>query len=212
MNLQQARMLRDVLADTAWWDRTLAFGRALRTSTRTPGGLLLIGPPTAEPWHLTAHLDDEARFAGFPELSPTLVRWDPPPGAPSQLAVGLERLSAAGRGESLLVVAESAPGALLERVEDVRRGGATIFALDTGHTELAGIAHEVLSVDTGVVPAGAVARTDRPAEPPAAGPAISFDGAQHLLSLAAAEPGPRPPKGMRSRLARLLDIISGPGA
>ncbi|MGW5358698.1 hypothetical protein [Actinopolymorpha pittospori] len=212
MDLQQARMLRDVLSDTAWWDRTRAFGRALRTSTRTPGGLLLIGPPTAEPWHLTAHLDDEARFAGLPEMSPTLVRWDPPRGAPSQLAVGLERLSTARRGESVLVVAETAPAALLERVHDVRRGGATIFALDTGHTELAGIAHEVLSVDTGVVPAGTPARTDPLVEHPTAGPAISFEGAQHLLSLAAAEAEPGTPKGLRSRLARLLDTISGPDA
>ena len=28
-------------------------------------------PPTEEPWHLTAHLSDEARLSGIPELAPT---------------------------------------------------------------------------------------------------------------------------------------------
>ncbi|GAA2756561.1 hypothetical protein GCM10009872_19210 [Actinopolymorpha rutila] len=234
-------MLRDLLADTRWWDRTRAFGAALRTSTRSPGGLLLVGPPAAEPWHLTAHLDDEARYAELPELSPTLVRWNPPPNAPRHLSVGLDRLAAARRGESLLVVAETAPESLLERVHDVRRAGATIFALDTGRTELAGLAHEILSVDSTITdtvpvddgtfgfppddPTGA-ANSESAWKSPTGSP-VSFDSAQHLLSIAAAESasGPRDAggtraasagstdgKGMRSRLARLLDLISGPSS
>ncbi|MGW0232120.1 hypothetical protein ACWDWO_27740 [Actinopolymorpha singaporensis] len=242
MDLQQARVLRDLLADTRWWDRTRAFGTALRTSTKGPGGLLLVGPPAAEPWHLTAHLDDEARYAEIPELSPTLVRWNPPPNAPRHLSVGLDRLAAARRGESLLVVAEAVPASLLERVQDVRRAGATIFALDTGRTELADLAHEILSVDStisdtipvedgtfGFPPAvpGGVANSESAWKSPSGSP-VSFDSAQHLLSIAAAEsaPGPRgsggsrgrsadgpgstEARGMRSRLARLLDLISGP--
>jgi hypothetical protein len=203
MDLQQARALRDILEGTGWLARTHEFALALRSATKTPSGLLLFGPPADEPWHLTAHLADEARLARIPEIAPTLVRWKPPPGAPAHLSVGLERLSAARRGESLLVVAESAPASLLERVDDVRRSGANIFALDTGHAELAALSHEVLTVDADTLPV------------------VSFDGAQHLLSIAtagaddvagldpAAATGSRR-AGLRGRLGRLLDAISGP--
>lgn len=193
MDLQQARALRELLDGSGWLERTAEFGRALRTTTKSPGGLLLFGPPDDEPWHLTAHLDDESRYAALPEISPTLVRWNPPPGAPAHLAIGLDRLSDARRGESLLVVAESTPPApLLERVDDVRRKGANIFALDTGQPELADLAHDVLAVDTASLPA------------------VSFDSAQHLLSIAATEPTPSRRRGLRARLGRLLDTIVGP--
>ena len=80
------------------------------------------GTPTQEPWHLAAHLDEESRLAGIPELAPTLVRWAPPPDAPPHLRIGVERLETAGRGESLLVVSpQAAPDPLLERVHDARR-------------------------------------------------------------------------------------------
>jgi len=45
------------------------------------GGLLIVGVPTEEPWHLTAHLDDQARLAREPQLAPVLVRHRVPPGA-----------------------------------------------------------------------------------------------------------------------------------
>ncbi|WP_020573260.1 hypothetical protein [Actinopolymorpha alba] len=195
MDLQQARALRDVLEGTRWIERSKEFGRALRTSTRRPGGLLLMGPPDAEPWHLTAHLDDEARFARLAEIAPTLVRWNPPTEAPPHLAVGLDRLSATRRGESLLVVAESAPpDALLERVDDVRRKGANVFALENGQSELSTLAHEVLTVDV------------------ATQAIVSFENAQHLVSIATTESGEPRLRGLRARLNRLLDTISGPDA
>ncbi len=166
------------------------FARALRGSARTPGGLLLIGTPDEEPWHLAAHLDDESRLAGLPELAPTLVRWVPPPGAPKHLSVSLARLEEARRGESLLVVSpQAAPDPLLERVSDARRSGATILALDRGDRQLEDMAHEALIV-------------------PQAAP-LSFDAAQHLVSAAAGERA-EPSKGLRARLARLLDTVSGP--
>jgi hypothetical protein len=153
-----------------------------------------VGTPTYEPWHVTAHLDDEARLAGIPELAPTLVRWAPPAGAPAHLAVGLARLEAAQRGETVFVVAEdSAPVPLLERVDDARRVGATILALDEGDAELDALAHEALAVPE----------------------SLSFDAGQHLVSAAAGErdavraAGAR---GLRARLARLLDAVSGPNA
>jgi hypothetical protein len=195
VDAEQVTMLREVLAATGWLERTGEFGHALRTSARTPGGLLLVGTPAEEPWHMAAHLDDESRMGGLPGLSPTLVRWSPPPDAPSHLAVGLERLESAGRGETLFVVAEDeAPVPLLERVDDARRTGAVVLALEGGDRELRGLAHEALTVpseDEGLV---------------------TFDGAQHLVSAAAGDTTARSgaPRGLRRRLARLLEAVSGP--
>ncbi|HEX6472731.1 MAG TPA: hypothetical protein VF069_26815 [Streptosporangiaceae bacterium] len=193
MDADQVALLRAVLSSTGWLERTGEFARAVRLSTKDRGGLLLVGTPDDEPWHLAAHLDEESRWAGIPELAPTLVRWTPPAGAPAHLRVGIDRLAAARRGETLLVVSEiAAPVPLLERVDDARRTGATILALDTGDRELEGLAHDAL-----VVPA-----RDR---------LITFDGAQHLVSAAAGEPPASRPR-LRGRLARLLDAISGPVA
>ena len=190
VNAEQVAALRVLLGRTGWLDRAAVFARALRGSTRTPGGLLLVGTPDEEPWHLAAHLDEESRFAGLPELAPTLVRWAPPPGAPQHLSVGLARLEAARRGESLLVVsAQAAPDPLLERVSDARKSGATILALDRGDQQLDELAHEALTVEQ-------------------AAP-LSFDAAQHLVSAAAGE-RTGPARGLRARLARLLDTVSGP--
>lgn len=147
MDADQVATLRALLGNSGWLERVRVFGRALRTSTRSAGGLLVVGTPTSEPWHLTAHLDEESRLAGIPELMPTLVRWSPPPDAPAHLRVGLSRLEAARRGETLFVVSEeSAPVPLLERVNDARHVGATILALDSGDPELDALAHETLAV------------------------------------------------------------------
>src|SRR5262245_25033411 len=137
MDAARIAVLRELLATSGWVERTQSFAGSLRSSTRQPGGLLLVGTPTEEPWHLAAHLDDESRFAGIPELAPTLVRWQPPQGAPAHLSVGLERIEAAARGETLFVVApDAAPDMLLERVADARKSGATVLALDSGDEDL----------------------------------------------------------------------------
>src|SRR5690606_28452179 len=108
---------------------------------------LLVGTETYEPWHLAAHLDDEATRCGLPELSPTLVRYRVPEQAPAHLAVSLDRLEAVRRGETVLVVAPGRTGAgLLERIEDARRGGATVLALENGDSELRSLSHDALSV------------------------------------------------------------------
>jgi hypothetical protein len=192
MDADQVAALRELLAPTGWVDRAAAFARALRASTRTPGGLLVVGTPGDEPWHLTAHLDEESRLCGVPELMPTLVRWAAPPGAPPHLSVTLERLEQARRGESLLVVSpEAAPDPLLERVNDARHSGAAVFALDRGDRQLEDLAHEALVVGPGS--------------------ALSFDTAQHLVSAAAGDREQRG-RGVRSWLARMLDAVSGPPA
>jgi len=237
MDADQVATLRTLLASTGWLERVRVFGRALRFSTRSAGGLLVVGTPTAEPWHLTAHLDEESRLAGIPELMPTLVRWSPPPDAPAHLRVGLARLEAARRGETLFVVSEeAAPVPLLERINDARHVGATILALDSGDRELDALAHESLAVPRSrVAPAGR--GQAGPAGPAGAVPGpggvfdeaewasraglITFDAAQHLVSAAAGDragpggaraAGARGKRGLRDRLARLLDTVSGPTA
>jgi hypothetical protein len=201
VNSAQVEALRTLLASSGWLERTRHFARALRGRSRTPHGLLVVGTPTFEPWHMAAHLADESRYAGLPELTPTLVRWSPPPDAPPHLKVGIDRIARAGRTETLLVVgSDGAPAALLERLADARKGGAGIFALDRGDDDLDSLAHECLAV--------------RPALDP-----VSFDGAQHLVSMAvgeADEAGMRPPAAhagawpaIRGQLARLLDAVSG---
>ncbi len=133
MDAEQVAALRELLSTTVWVDRTRSFAQTMRRSTTTQHGLLLVGTPTEEPWHLTAHLTDEARLSGIPELEPTLVRWSVPEGAPPHLSVTMQRLEAARRGETVLVVAEEeAPEGLLERAWDARKSGATILALDGG--------------------------------------------------------------------------------
>src|SRR5262249_22662785 len=149
------------------------------------------GPADDEPWHLAAHLTDESQWSGLPELTPILLRHDPPPDAPPHLATSLRRLESSGRGEALLFVAEHDPeDPLLERIDDARRRGARILSLDSGAKQLRSLAHETLIV---------------PDEP---GP-LTFDSAQHLVSLAAATSGVEP-GGLRALLGRWIDALSGP--
>jgi hypothetical protein len=198
---EQVRQLRDLLSSTGWVDRTREFAGSLRRSTSRPGGLLLVGTPEDEPWHLAAHLDDEARFSGLLELSPTLVRYAPPPGAPPHLAVGLDRLQAVSRGETLFVVAPTtAPEQLLERVADAKRIGATILSIDDGDDDLAGLAHDRL-----IVPPQ---QLDLPTELDRRLASVDFETVQHLVSVAAGEADPR--NKMRVRLSKLFERVSGP--
>ncbi|MEU6095331.1 hypothetical protein [Streptomyces sp. NPDC047079] len=195
MDAVRVALLREVLAGTEWLGATRRFGGTLRGSVVSDGGgLLLVGTEEYEPWHLAAHLVDEAAWSGTPELSPTLVRHAARTSDPAHLAVGLGRLSAARRGETLLVVSPAAPGAgLLERVHDARRAGATVLALESGDRELVAMAHEALTVPVD---------TD-----------LDLDTVQHLVSAAAGEnalPAPRGRSRFRDRLSRLADQLTSP--
>jgi hypothetical protein len=194
MDAVRVAWLRDVLAGTEWPVVTRRFAGALRGSVVSHGGgLLLVGTQEYEPWHLAAHLVDEAAWSGTPELAPTLVRHGARASDPAHLAVGLGRLSAARRGETLLVVSPAAPGAdLLERVHDARRAGATVLALETGDRDLTTLAHESLTVP---------ADTD-----------LDLDTVQHLVSAAAGENALPAPRGrrFRDRLSRLADQLTEP--
>lgn len=207
-----------MLTGTELGSRTTEFGYALRRFTTRRSGLMLFGPVDDEPWHLTAHLDDELHRAGIEDLRPSLVRWAPPPGAPPHLAIGLDRLRDAGRGESLLVVAEDAPAdTLLERISDVRRRGTTIFSIGNGDNELTSLSHETLVPEL-LVPDG-LGWTSRSIdvdhdEPQSALTEVdsqtdeSFETAQHLVSLAAAdEEAGR--SGWRRRLRNAIERLSG---
>ncbi|MEY9876158.1 hypothetical protein ABH931_005668 [Streptacidiphilus sp. MAP12-33] len=193
MDAVRVTMLRELLADTPWIARTRGFAGTLRDVAR-PGGLLLVGTEAEEPWHLAAHLADEAAFADLPGLSPVLVRHRVPPDAPPHLSVSLARLEAARRGETVFVVAPEAAGeGLLERVHDARRVGATVLALEAADPELRGLAHEALTV------------APDPGAP-------SFELVQHLVSAATGDPASprRTGGGLRGRLARLLDQLTAP--
>ena len=207
MDVQRVAMLREVLGTTSFMDDARGLARVLRRPAASPGGLLLVGTEAHEPWHLTAHLDDEARYSGMPELTPTLVRWQAPVGAPPHLAVTLERLEAVRRGETLFVVAPGAAGEpLLTRAADARKRGATLLSLDGGDDELGGLVHERMVVSSSglLVPPEALDGEDVDEDV-----GVSFDVAQHLVSAAAGEPTGTP-RGWRARLDQLLDKISGP--
>lgn len=197
MDAVRVALLRDVLAGTEWPHAARRFAGTLRTSVVPHGGgLLLVGTAGYEPWHLAAHLVDEAAWSGTPELTPTLVRHRVRAGDPAHLSVGLGRIEAARRGETLLVVAPDDPGgSLLERVHDARRAGATVLALDAGDRDLNALAHEALSVPEG--------------------PDLDLDTVQHLVSAAAGEnalpaAAPRGRRGLRHRLSRLADQLMEP--
>lgn len=200
VDTERVRALRDLLAATGWVERTRSFAGTLRGATSTPGGLLLVGTPTEEPWHLAAHLDDEARFAGVPELAPTLVRWSPPPGAPPHLSVTLARLEQARRDETVFVVAPDAPPEqLLERVADARRIGATILSIDDGDTDLAALVHDQLVVPSAMSNDIVTSSLQT---------SVDIDTIQHLVSLAAGEVANQP--SLRGRLTKFLERVSGP--
>lgn len=195
MDAVRVALLREVLDGTEWLPATRRLAGALRSSVVPHGGgLLLVGTEVYEPWHLAAHLVDEAAWSGLAALNPTLVRHRVRPGEPAHLSVGLGRIEAAGRGETLLVVAPERPGAgLLERVHDARLAGATVLSLDGGDREIRGLAHEALSVPMGGD--------------------VDLDTVQHLVSAAAGEnnlPAPRGPRRFRDRLSRLADQLTAP--
>ncbi|MGW1291700.1 hypothetical protein [Streptomyces sp. NPDC002533] len=195
MDAVRVALLRDVLAGTRWPQDARRFALALRASVvPRGGGLLLAGTEAYEPWHLAAHLSDESAWSGLPELAPTLVRHRVAAGDPAHLAVGLGRIAAAGRGETVLLVAPERPGdGLLERVHDARRAGARVLTLDGGDPEVGGLAHESL----------VVGGDDE----------VDLDIVQHLVSAAAGENGRTPAGGrhtFRDRLARLADRLTQP--
>ena len=132
-----------------WLAAARRFGSSLRSAGHEPGRLLVVGTPEEEPWHLTAHLDQAARFGGVESLKPTLVRWHVPEGAPAHLAVDISAVNQAARGATVFVATPAvADEHLLERLDDARRGGAALFALHPGEDQLDSLVHESLNLPT----------------------------------------------------------------
>jgi hypothetical protein len=192
MDRSEARILRELLEagrGRAWLDEADGFAAALRAAPKHVGGLLVVGPGEAEPWHMTAHLSEEASLLGLDELAPTLVRRDPEAGAPTHLSIGLDRISSAGRSDAVLVVARHDPeSAVLERVADAKKHGARILTLGQIAPLASDLAHDALMVPDSVE-------------------APSFDGAQHLVSVAAVDGRQR---GLIVRLRRWVESVNGP--
>jgi hypothetical protein len=153
-----------------WLAAARRFAASLRGAGHEPGRLLVVGTPEDEPWHLAAHLSDTARWRDIPALHPVLVRREVLPGAPPHLSVGLDAVHRAGTGSTVLVAAPSpVDDALLERLQDARRGGATLLALHPRAAALDELAHESLAL-----PAGLMTATE------------GFDAASHIVSAGAA--------------------------
>ncbi|MCX5168672.1 hypothetical protein [Streptomyces antibioticus] len=193
MDAVRVALLREVLAGTEWLGATRGFAAVLRGSVVSHGGgLLLVGTAEYEPWHLAAHLVDEAAWSGTPELAPTLVRHHARPSDPPHLAVGLGRIGAARRGETLLVASPAADAPLLDRVADARRAGVTVLALGPPEPDLTSLAHESLPVPDGSE--------------------LDLDTVQHLVSAATGEnPHPGHPRHtLRTRLAALAESLTAP--
>jgi len=194
MDRSEALILRELLEagrGRAWLDEADDFAASLRAAPRQIGGLLLVGPSEAEPWHMTAHLSEEARLLGLDQLVPTLVQASPEAGAPAQLSIGLDRISSAGRNDAVLVVAAVDPEAtVLERVADAKKHGARVLTLGQEAPLAVDLAHDSLGVpqpsDVGLP---------------------SFDGAQHLVSAAAVDGRQR---GLALRLRRWIEAVNGP--
>ena len=88
MDADPVATLRTLMAGSGGWSRPFA-GPGM-SDISIAGGLLWWHPlDTPAMAHGPAHLDDEARLSGIAELTPTLVRWSPPAGAPPASPSGL---------------------------------------------------------------------------------------------------------------------------
>jgi hypothetical protein len=190
VNYDELSALRPLLDGAGIEDDVVSLAATLGTAPHGAGGLLLVGTETDEPWHFAAHLADESRWNARPDLEPTLVRWRVPPGAPPHLAVGLARLEAVRRSETVFVVAPTNPSeGLLERVADARRLGALVLSVHAADSELGLLAHEAVGV-------------------PDAGLTSYLDVVQHVVSQSAPGGAARR-RTVRSRINRLLDTAQG---
>jgi len=140
-----------------------AFGHALGSGNRSLGRLIIVGTPTYEPWHFTAHLADAAGRRDRRDLSPTLVRWQVPAGAPAHLGVSVDVVAHASRDTTVLVIPDSDHPGLLERITDARRRGARVMTIERAESSLTMFTHELLTVGGG--------RSDQ-----------DYDACQHVVS------------------------------
>ena len=144
---------------------TRSFARSLGAATSPSADLFVVGTPAYEPWHFVAHLSEEATRRGRPDLSPHLLRWSIPLGAPHHLARSVDEMLSVPRGQTVLVIDPGDIGdqELLTRIADAKKRGSRIFSLHREDAELMDLSHETLSVD-------------------AARPQYDFDITQHVVT------------------------------
>lgn len=124
------------------------FACTLGERSESSSRLFIVGTPEFEPWHFTAHLDEQARLYRRRDLTPTLLRWRIPEDAPQHLSFRVDDMARADRDQTYLVITPygDAPD-LLERVADAKHRGARIMTLHRGMDELEDLSHETLLVD-----------------------------------------------------------------
>ncbi|HEY5272040.1 MAG TPA: hypothetical protein VIJ34_02275 [Acidimicrobiales bacterium] len=154
MENHQIHRFRGLLRDLRLDEASREFAAALGTDdSGRNDSLLVVGTPEFEPWHFVAHLADQARSAGRPDLMPTWIRWAAPAGARTHLSITMDRLAAVRRGDTVLVIApNNASEHLLDRVSDARNQGARVLGLHRADRDLAGLADEALIVPTAAPP------------------------------------------------------------
>lgn len=164
-----------------WLGHAWNLGQSLRPVSRGSGQLFVIGTASHDPWHVTAHLDDEARLSGLQSLRPTLLRFRPPAAAAPHLRHSIAELSSAGRGHTLLVTAPDAMNdEILQRLSDARRRGASLFAVASGASqELTSVAHESVTTPDNQATCGPADDDHHP-----------FAMATHLVAVSAGTPEP----------------------
>jgi hypothetical protein len=110
----------------------------------------------------------------------------------------------------VLVVAAGTAGApLLERVDDARRTGATVLALEAGDAELRHLAHEALTVPV-PVPGEPCAVAGESGAVTGESGAVAFDVVQHLVTAAAGEEPPQGRRKLLDRMTRLAERLTAP--
>lgn len=143
-----------------------SFGNVLGNGSRYFTKLMIVGTPSYEPWHFTAHLADEARRQGRSDLSPVLLRWQIAPGAPTHLSVSVDEVARASRDTTVLVIPDHDDPGLLERITDAHKRGARVMAIERAGSSLAPFSHDYLAVEE--------SRSDR-----------EYDLCQHIVSAVA---------------------------
>ena len=202
VDVSRVMVLREMLASSGWVERTQGFARTMRRRTTEPGGLLLVGTPEAEPWHLAAHLDDESRLVRHPAAEPHTGSLPGAAGCPRSPVrdAGATRGRAQGRDGLRRQRGVRTRDAARARMGRPQAGCDRSFARRR-RRRAARCRSRVSCRAVAAEPTLVVPELD----------VVSFDSVQHLVSVAAGEAAQSPSStSVRERMAKLLEHIAGP--